>query len=106
MEICPHKKARRAKSKGGNGIKLLYFDLIPQNALENIVRLPSTSPRDENWYWYLDADQIISLFRINGDFGLFMKTFCENLSLTYGRFTPYYKERTFSVWKECNDWFL
>lgn len=50
----------------------VYFDILPENALDNIVRFFSDSPRAENWPNHASLDHIYDLFDVQGELGRFL----------------------------------
>jgi len=55
-------------------VPTMYFDNLPDNVLENIVRYRSKSPRARNWPSYIPAELLLRLFKAGGDLGQFCRT--------------------------------
>jgi len=61
--------------------RALYFDIIPDGAIYNVVRFLSDSPRAEKWVNYIDLADISGLYGVKGELGKFMLTLCTALLL-------------------------
>jgi len=61
--------------------RLLYFDILPENAISNVVRFLSEAPRAETWADYIDLVDISGLYDVKGELGAFMLTLCTALRL-------------------------
>jgi len=61
--------------------RMLYFDILPENAISNIVRFLSTSPRAEKWANYINLADISGLYDVKGYLGTFLLTLCNALRL-------------------------
>jgi len=68
----------------------LYFDLQPENALDNIVRFRSRSPWAINWPNHTLLEDILDLFGVAGELGRFL----------LGRFTGVYVISDLPHWIE------
>jgi len=64
---------------------ILYFDRLPENALDNIVRFFSASPRAHNWPNFTQLENVHGLYDVHGEMGRFM----------LGRFTGVHVTRDF-----------
>lgn len=76
----PTKKPRLEASamqvvSGNEGWEMLdtssYFDRLPENAIDNVVRFLSDSPRANNWPIHISRN-ILGLFEVDGELGRFM----------------------------------
>lgn len=65
--------------------KHLFFDLVPSHVLENVVRMMSASPKSEDWRSYLLAYEIIRLYDVAGDMGVFMRNLTAKICLVLDR---------------------
>lgn len=66
--------AQEATGSGQVSGGKLYFDSIPDNALENVVRYLSLSPRAANWPSYLLVELLTRLYGTPGYLGEFCRT--------------------------------
>lgn len=54
------------------GTPPLYFDILPESALANVVRSFSRSPRAQNWPNYTFLDDVYHMYDVDGDLKKFM----------------------------------
>lgn len=54
------------------GMRSLYFDVIPENALENIIRFFSRWPRVKNWPNHTRLEDVYGLYEVEGELGRFL----------------------------------
>lgn len=52
---------------------LLYFDLIPENAIDNIVNWLSGSSRARNWISCITLEKISGLYNVKGELGALLQ---------------------------------
>jgi len=65
----------------------LYFDIVPENAIANVVRFLSESPRAEKWANNIDLAKILGLYHLKGELGAFMFTLSTTLRLNSANIT-------------------
>lgn len=53
-------------------IPMLLFDLLPENAIDNLIRYSSARPKGKLWTTYIDTEELSALNQVNGALGKFM----------------------------------
>lgn len=71
--------SRKAARIGEN--TAMYFDIIPTNTLETIIRWTSEAPRAEAWVDRIIPRKIVPLFRASGELGNYLLTLFDKLHL-------------------------
>lgn len=72
----PRKRTRRARRKLGlvpnkSSEKLLYFDFLPEEANENVMRYLSRAPGVEGWPGFVQKQDIATIYNAAGELGRF-----------------------------------
>lgn len=67
----PLKKKRNETSELA-ALRRLYFDVIPNNTMENTVIYVSDDPNEKKWAESIDYEDLMPLYKAKGDLGKFI----------------------------------
>lgn len=79
----------------------LFFDIMPQETLDNVLRFFSDLPHAVHWSKHIPLSYITPLYRVRGGLGVFINTRFRTLCISCTMDCPH--ERIFYKWKVPNE---